>query len=467
MDMGHRRLCLLSLLGTLLFLPRASAQVEPVIAYDVPSGTVGNQDFSGPLGMDFDVEADITITRVGVFDSGSDGLQSTITARLFDRETREPLVTLEFTPEDPGDLIGGSRFKDLSAELNITAGSRLTISAEGYNLLEMNGNQVISPLGLLANTGSCSITFVSGRFGFNPGQFPDVRDNSQVVINPYAAGTFIFKPSENLTLHGAIAYVVPFGTMGNQDWIGPLGLDFDVNVDIKVVRLGVFDSESDGLMAPITASLWDRDSETKLAELPFAPDDPVDREGGSLFKELDAPLSLAAGFRGAIVAVGYGASERIVNLGFDGSPRLLIDTGGCAISVVGGGRFGDVGDGFPMNLDAGPPNRYAAGTFEFELLQQPTTKNFRRADVDQNGQYQIADAVQIFAYLFLEAVTRVEDCLDAADADDNGILQLSDGVKILGFIFLGTAPPPAPFGACGSDPTIDDSMDCRSFDGCS
>ena len=71
--MGHRRLCLLSLLGTLLFLPRASAQVEPVIAYDVPSGTVGNQDFSGPLGMDFDVEADITITRVGVFDSGSDG----------------------------------------------------------------------------------------------------------------------------------------------------------------------------------------------------------------------------------------------------------------------------------------------------------------------------------------------------------------------------------------------------------
>jgi hypothetical protein len=466
MDMGHRRLCLLRLLGTLLFLPRASAQVEPVIAYEVPSGTVGNQVFSGPLGMDFDVDVDISITRLGVFDSGSDGLQATITARLFDRETLEPLAALEFTPEDPGDLIGGSRFKDLSAELNITAGSRLTIAAEGYSELEGNGNQGFSPLGLLTNTGSCSITFLSGRYGYNPGQFPSERDFLQVVVNPYAAGTFIFKPAAQSELHGGIAYVVPFGTMGNQDWNGPLGMDFDVNVDIKVVRLGVFDSESDGLMAPITASLWDRDSETKLAELLFAPDDPADRDGGSLFKELDPPLSLAAGFRGAIVAVGYGASEKNGNLGFDGI-HLLIDTGGCAISVLGVGRFGNFGDGFPMYLDSGPPNRYAAGTFEFEIVQQPPRQNFHRADVDQNGQYQIADAVQIFAYLFLEAVTRVEDCLDAADADDNGILQLSDGVKILGFIFLGTAPPPAPFGACGSDPTIEDSMDCRSFDGCS
>src|SRR4030095_4978906 len=110
MDMGHRRLCLLRLLGTLLFLPRACAQVEPVIAYEVPSGTVGNQVFSGPLGMDFDVDVDIIITRLGVFDSGSDGLQATITARLFDRETLEPLAALEFTPEDPGDLIWRGRF---------------------------------------------------------------------------------------------------------------------------------------------------------------------------------------------------------------------------------------------------------------------------------------------------------------------------------------------------------------------
>jgi hypothetical protein len=34
------------------------------IAYDVPAGTVGNQNFGNGLGLDFDVQLDILITRL-------------------------------------------------------------------------------------------------------------------------------------------------------------------------------------------------------------------------------------------------------------------------------------------------------------------------------------------------------------------------------------------------------------------
>ena len=81
---------------------------DSFIAYEVPSATVGNQDFGGALGHDFNVNAEILITRLGVFDSGSDGLSATITARVFDRDAETELASLEFTPEDPGDLVGAS-----------------------------------------------------------------------------------------------------------------------------------------------------------------------------------------------------------------------------------------------------------------------------------------------------------------------------------------------------------------------
>jgi len=44
-------------------------------------------------------------------------------------------------------------------------------------------------------------------------------------------------------------------------------------------------------------------------------------------------------------------------------------------------------------------------------------------------------------------------------------LDLSDAVYTLGFLFLGTAGPPAPFGACGADPTKD-ALECGGFPRC-
>ena len=111
------------------------------IAYNVSSGTDGTQSFSGPLGMDFDVNQPIFVTRLGVFDDGSDGLNRNLTAYLWDRDdTSAPVETISFTMADPGTLVGGSRFKPLAAPLCLPAGFQGTIVGENYGSGELNGN---------------------------------------------------------------------------------------------------------------------------------------------------------------------------------------------------------------------------------------------------------------------------------------------------------------------------------------
>jgi hypothetical protein len=177
---------------TLAFVPRFPlGAADTAIAYEVPEDTVGNQtDFAGSVGLDFDVILPISVTRLGVFDSGSDGMGLTITARLFNRDTFEDLGSLQFTPADPGDLVGGSRFKALAVPVALPAGFHGTISAEGYGEDEPLGNQGRGPLVLGTNNGGCAIAFVgTGRYG-DPGAFPATPDAGP--SNIYAAGTFEF-----------------------------------------------------------------------------------------------------------------------------------------------------------------------------------------------------------------------------------------------------------------------------------
>ena len=80
---------LLSLsVGTALLLASA-LQSNAAIAYGIPGGTAGTQAYNGALGNEFDVlsPAGISVTRLGVFDDLSDGLNATITVGIFDRTT--------------------------------------------------------------------------------------------------------------------------------------------------------------------------------------------------------------------------------------------------------------------------------------------------------------------------------------------------------------------------------------------
>src|SRR5690348_18267497 len=93
----------------------ASAVLADTVAYVVPAGTTGNQNYGGALGMDFNVNSPIVVSQLGVFDDGSDGLQLPLEARLYQRDDSDPecksvlLATIDFTPDDPGTLVDGSR----------------------------------------------------------------------------------------------------------------------------------------------------------------------------------------------------------------------------------------------------------------------------------------------------------------------------------------------------------------------
>ncbi len=165
----------------------------------------------------------------------------------------------------------------------------------------------------------------------------------------------------------AIAYSDDAGNVGSQDWTGSLGLDFVVHDTISVTQLGVFDSNSDGLMRDLTAQMWTRsgDSGSLLRQLSFTPADPGTLLGGDRFKPLGTPLVLQPGDY-TIVAYGYGTGEPNGNAGGPSYSNKHTDDGGGAIEFVGGGRAGTAGL-FPIWPDFGPANRYSAGTFEFAV----------------------------------------------------------------------------------------------------
>jgi hypothetical protein len=170
-----------------------TVSAAPIIAYDVPAGTVGNQDFGGSLGMDFNVGSTaILVTSLGVFDSGSNGLSAPLSVAIFDRTTQTivPGTLVNFPTGTPGTLIGGSRFIDVP-DVVLAAGFQGSVVAWGYNGAEPNGNTHGGPAPWTTNGGGL-ISFVgSSRFGFTPGAFPNIPDGGPV--NRYAAGTFQFE----------------------------------------------------------------------------------------------------------------------------------------------------------------------------------------------------------------------------------------------------------------------------------
>jgi hypothetical protein len=168
------------------------------VAYINPASVDGNQAYGGSLGLDFNVARPIQITKLGVWDEASDGLKLTLTAAVFDRQTEKPLVTLEFTADSPGELVGGSRFKNLPQPLVLAAGFEGTMVAYGYGEGERlfnRGNGPDDPT-LFQTFDGASLVFIGGsRYG-NAGEFPANPDGGPA--QRYAAGTFYFEPLADL-----------------------------------------------------------------------------------------------------------------------------------------------------------------------------------------------------------------------------------------------------------------------------
>ncbi|UUO06653.1 FecR family protein [Blastopirellula sp. J2-11] len=187
-----------------------------------------------------------------------------------------------------------------------------------------------------------------------------------------------------------IAYTTRAGTVGNQLYEGKVGHDFIVNETIEVTRLGVFDSNSDGLQRALFCEIWQRDDRgtpddfrddygiVMAGRLPFTPDDPGELIEGNRFKSLEAPLTLPPG-NYTIVAFGYGNGEPLGNDQYQVGlyrKRKSRDDGQGVVSFVGSSRYGDQTTGphaFPGIVDKFWADRYSAGTFEYRLLDPSST----------------------------------------------------------------------------------------------
>ena len=80
------------------------------------NNSVGNQAYSG-VGVEFTVNSAITVSELGIFDSGQDGLSTTLTADLFQRtgpSAGTVVASTSFSSSDPGTLVADYRFKSIT-----------------------------------------------------------------------------------------------------------------------------------------------------------------------------------------------------------------------------------------------------------------------------------------------------------------------------------------------------------------
>jgi hypothetical protein len=88
---------------------------------------------------------------------------------------------------------------------------------------------------------------------------------------------------------------------------------------------------------------------------------------------------------------------------------------------------------------------------------------FRRGDANDDGTFDISDAVFILGFLFMGS--EGPSCEKAADTNDDGAMDISDGVFLLAYLFLGAKAPNEPLKMCGLDPT-GDNLSCQAFVRC-
>lgn len=94
---------------------------------------------------------------------------------------------------------------------------------------------------------------------------------------------------------------------------------------------------------------------------------------------------------------------------------------------------------------------------------QAEAPQFIRGDCNDDGMYNIADAISGLGVLF--SMQGPEPCSDACDANDDGTFNIADMISILGDLFSMEPLPDPPHPNCGPDPTIE-ALDCQSYTSC-
>ncbi len=156
-----------------------------------------------------------------------------------------------------------------------------------------------------------------------------------------------------------------------------------------------------------------------------------------------------------------GSKITITGIHFTGATAVLLNGVSAAFTITSDVRIDAT---VPPNATTGPitvitPAGQATSANQFVVLPL-----FRRADTNADAKADMSDAATTLGFLFLGNPSQLA-CDKSADTNDDGKIDLSDPVALLNHLFLGAPAPPAPFGECGVDPTVD-GLGCEAFGPC-
>lgn len=161
-----------------------SAHAQLFNALSSAGAVAGNQSFTGNMGLNFTVNQQVSVTDIGIFDAGNNGLNPGTTLRV-------GIYSLDGLGN--GTLVAGTSATFTSASTNTfaRAGSYIfqnltpvslapgsySIMAVGYNGTDMNYNtQGIPPSALSTNTGGGLVSFGDIRWSNSTSGTPSASD---------------------------------------------------------------------------------------------------------------------------------------------------------------------------------------------------------------------------------------------------------------------------------------------------
>ncbi|OUU23370.1 MAG: hypothetical protein CBC13_05825 [Planctomycetia bacterium TMED53] len=117
----------------------------------------------------------------------------------------------------------------------------------------------------------------------------------------------------------------------------------------------------------------------------------------------------------------------------------------------------------PTSLtDMGFPDVHTVMEFRGSAIDS----EFRRGDINFDDSVNLVDAILVLESLFVPGAAPIE-CRDAADCNDDEGVNLADAIYLLSHLFIPGSPDlPQPAGACGTDPTSAEDLDCENSANC-
>lgn len=177
--------------------------------YTTAATTPGTQDYSGTLGLNFDVSSAVKVYQFGAFDSGKDGITTNITVAIFDRNTGlivSPVVDFIGTAN-----AGGTAYVFKSVTPFVLAAGNYQLGAWNYNPTDQNFNTMgANPGPIIFNSAGGALTALDAQYGLL-GNEGTIANQADPGLTRYGAGTFVVGIPEPTTWSLLIA---GFGLVG-------------------------------------------------------------------------------------------------------------------------------------------------------------------------------------------------------------------------------------------------------------